>query len=166
MINRDERGHAFAFSVLAADDVAGALGRDHDDVHVLGRDDRLEVDGEPVAEEQRLALTQVRRDVLLVAGGLLGVGQRDHDDVGALHGLGGRDDFEALFAGDRDGLGAFVEADDDVAAAVLEVQRVGVALGAEAEDGEGFVLEHAEVGVFVGVNFSGHIRVASYLTEN
>jgi hypothetical protein len=33
---------------------------------------------------------------------------------------------------------------------------VGVALGSEAENGEGFSLEGFEVGVFVGVYFRGH----------
>ena len=41
-------------------------------------------------------------------------------------------------------------------AAVLEIQRVGVALRAEAEDGEGFAFESCEIGVFVGVDFGGH----------
>ena len=40
--------------------------------------------------------------------------------------------------------------------AVLEVERVGVALRAEAEHGEGFVFEHAEIGVFVGIYFCRH----------
>ena len=97
LIDGDERRHAFAFGVLAADDVAGAFRRDHDDVHVLRRDDGLEMDREAVAEEERLALGEIRRDVLLVGGGLLGVGQGDQDDVGALHGLGGVEDLEALF---------------------------------------------------------------------
>jgi hypothetical protein len=33
-----------------------------------------------------------------------------------------------------------------------------MALGAEAQDGEGFVLEMLEVGVLVGINFGGHNR--------
>ena len=41
-------------------------------------------------------------------------------------------------------------------AAVLQIQRVGVALGTEANDGEGFVFQYAEVGVVVGVDFGGH----------
>ena len=41
------------------------------------------------------------------------------------------------------------QADDDVDAGVLEVQRVGVALGAVAEDGDGLAVEEVEVGVVV-----------------
>ena len=61
-----------------------------------------------------------------------------------------------MLFGDLARLGARVEADDDLAAAVLQVERVGVALGAVAEDGQGLVLEDAEVGVLVGVDFGGH----------
>ena len=65
------------------------------------------------------------------------------------------DHFKALFLGDGNGLAAFVKADDDVEAAVLEVQRVGMALGAKAEHGERFIFQHAEIGVFVGIDFCG-----------
>jgi hypothetical protein len=33
---------------------------------------------------------------------------------------------------------------------------MGVALGAEAQDGQGFVLQMFQVGVFVGINFGRH----------
>jgi hypothetical protein len=33
---------------------------------------------------------------------------------------------------------------------------MGVALRTIAEDGERFIFKHAEIGVFVGVDFSGH----------
>ena len=82
------------------------------------------------------------------------VSQRDHDDVGALDRFGAGEHFEAFFTGYLDGLGTFVEADDDVASGLFEVQRVGVALGAEAEHSEGFAFEDAQVGVLVGVHFS------------
>ena len=88
---------------------------------------------------------------------MFGVGQRDEDDVGALHGFGGVEDFKAFFLRDGDGFAAFVKADDDVAAAFFEVERVGVALGAEAEHGEGFAFENVQVGVFVGVDFCRHL---------
>ena len=154
----DERRHALALGVEAADHVAGALGRDHDDVDVLVRLDQPEVDGEAVAEHERLALGEVRADVRGIDRGLLHVRQADHDDVGAADGLGGVIDLEAVLLGDGAGLRARVEADDDLAAALLQVDRMGVALRTVAEDGEGLVLEHAEVGVFVGVDFGGHGR--------
>ena len=72
---------------------------------------------------------------------------------------------ETLFRGDRARRAARVQADDDVHAAVLEVERVGVALGAEADDRAGLGGEQFEVGVFVGVNFGGHRRKAEVGSE-
>ena len=137
--------------------MARAFRRDEDDVHVCGRNDRLVVDGKTMGEEQRLARREVRFDVFLVDLALLGVRQPDEDHVGLFHGLGGRDDLETGLLGDRDRLAALIEADDHVETGILEVQRVGVALRTEAEHGQRLVCEHAEVGVFVLINFSCHI---------
>jgi len=82
-----------------------------------------------------------------------GVVTARNTDVGAFHGFGGSDDFKSFFLRDGNGLAAFVKSDDDLEAAVFEVERVGVALRAEAEDRQRFVFEHAEVGVFVGIDF-------------
>ena len=78
-------------------------------------------------------------NVFLVAFRLFGVGQRDHDDVGALDGFGGGDDFKSFFLRDGNGFAAFVKADDDCKAAVFEIERVGVALRARAEDRQRFI---------------------------
>ncbi len=82
---------------------------------------------------------QVGLDVLLVCRRLLGVGQCDHDHIGAFDGFRGADDFKAFFLRHRNGLAAVVKADDDLETAVLEVERVRVALRAEAEHRQGFV---------------------------
>ncbi len=116
----------------------------------------LEMDREAVAEEQRLALGEVRLDVLLVGGRLLGVGQRDEDHVARGCTASAVSKTSKPFSSATvTRFAAGIEADDDLDAAVLEVERVGVALGAEAEDGAGFAFEDAEVGVFVGVDFAG-----------
>ena len=41
-----------------------------------------------MGEEHRVAIDQVRRDVRLVDGRLLGVGQKDHHEVGLGDGIG------------------------------------------------------------------------------
>ncbi|EDY20053.1 hypothetical protein CfE428DRAFT_2642 [Chthoniobacter flavus Ellin428] len=111
----------------------------------------------PWLKRRVLPLLRVGLDVLLESSGLLGVGQRDEDDVGLLHRFTGLVDLEALFLGDRNRLRTLVEADDDLGAGFLEVQCVGVALRTEAEDGEGFAFEDGEISVFVSVDF-GHER--------
>jgi hypothetical protein len=61
-----------------------------------------------------------------------------------------------LGGSDGAALGLGIKTDDDLASALFEVQSVGVALGTEAEDCEGFSFEKFEVGVFVGENFGWH----------
>ena len=128
LINRDQRRNAFAFDILTADDVPGPFRRDEDHVHIFRRNDGLEMNRKSVREQQRFALGQIRRDVLLVSLRLLGVRQRHKNHVRLLHRFAGGDDLKSFFPRDRDGLAAFVKADDDLEAAVLEIERVGVAL--------------------------------------
>jgi hypothetical protein len=141
---------------LAADDVAGALGGDHDDIDIGGRDHGLEVNGEAVGKEESLPPGQVRADIAVIDIGDLRIRHGDEDDIAALDGLGGIDDLEAFLLGHRAGFAARVEADDDLDAAILEIERMGVALGAEADDGAGLALEGIEGGVFVCVNLGCH----------
>ena len=47
-----QTGDAGAFGVLAANKMAGALGRDHKDVKIGGGTDLAEVDVEPVGKSQ------------------------------------------------------------------------------------------------------------------
>ena len=150
------RANPFAFGELAADDVSRAFGGDEDDVDIGGGHDGLVVDGEAVAEEEGFPFFQVGSDVLVINRRDLGIGYGDEDDVGLLHGGGGVHHFKPEFLGDRDGSASFVEANDDVGTALLEIEGVGVALGTEADYGEGFPFEEGEIGVFVRVNFGGH----------
>ncbi len=154
----DQRGHALSLDILAAHDVAGAFRRDHDHVHLRRRHDGLEMDGEPVAEQQRLALGEMRGHVFLVHVGNLEIRHGEEDHVGFLHGLGGVGNRESLLGGHGARRTAGIQADDHVHAAVLEVERVGMSLGTKPDDRASLGGEDFEVGVFVGVNFGGHGR--------
>ena len=64
LVDRDQTRHALAVDELAAHQVPGALRRDHADGDVRGRLDQIEVDVQAVAEEQRVAVFQIRLDVV------------------------------------------------------------------------------------------------------
>ena len=64
--------------------MAGSFRRYHAHVHDGGRDDLLEVNVEPVGEEENLARTQVRRDRLLVEARLHRIRRKHHDEIGLL----------------------------------------------------------------------------------
>ena len=101
-----------------------------------GGGDAAEADVEAVGEEERVARREVGGDVLVVDRLLLGVGHQDHDDVGLGRGLGDRQHR-------RPGASALASDDEPsrrptphVDARVLEVEGVGVALRAVADDGD------------------------------
>ena len=135
LLDRDEARHSPALGVGAAHQVPGALGGDHDHVDSLGRTDALEADVESVGERERLALLHVALDVGRVGGLLLGVGHGHHDDVGPLGRIRDALDRES----GRLGLGRrrrpLAQAHHDRHTALLQVQRMGVPLGAVADDG-------------------------------
>ncbi len=156
IVDGDESGDAFAFEVLAADQVAGAFGGDHDDVHVCGSRDGLEVNGEAVGEKEGLSWGEVRGDIGLIHFGDDGVRDSDHDDVGFFDGFGGVEHFEAAFGSGGAAFGAGVEADDDLDAAFFEVEGVSVALGAEADHGANFTFQRCCAGFTICNHFGCH----------
>ena len=107
-------------------------------------------------ERERVAVDEVRRDVGLVDLLLLGVGQQHHDDVGLAHRLGGREHPQARGFRLRLRLRTGAQADHDVDAGVLQVQRVRVTLGAVAEDRDQLVGDQAEIGVVLVIDGGGH----------
>ena len=149
LLNGHDDRDATAGGVLTTHDVARALRSDHEHRVILGRLDVAVVDVEAVSEGQGSARLQVRLDVLLVHGGLVLIGQQDHDHVGLGDGLADRLDLKALLLGELDGLGGRAQADDHVNAGVAQVQRMRVALGAITEDGDLLAIEHGQIGVLL-----------------
>ena len=105
-----------------------------------------------MAEEQRVAGGDAVADLVLVDVVVQLVGDEDHDDVAARGGVGHGEHLEPALARLVGARGALAQADDHVDARVLEVQGVGVALGAEADDGDGLAVEEGEVCVVVVVH--------------
>ena len=116
----------------------GALGATMRDIDAGGRGDGAEADVEAVGEHEGEVGLHVGRDLGVVdlGGGL--VGGEVHDDVGPLADFGDGADDQAggARAGGVGRIGA--EADADIDARVLEVEGVGVALRAVADDGDFF----------------------------
>ena len=74
-------------------------------------------------------------------------GQQDHHDVAGARGVGHVEDPHAVPLGIRAARRVRPQPDDDLDTRILQVQRVGVTLGAVAEHGHGLALEQPEVGV-------------------
>ena len=149
LLDRDQPWHAAAFGELAPHEVPGALGRDHRHVHSGRRLDLAVVDREAVAEQDHVAFGDAVTDLALPHVVVQLVWQQDHHEVAAAGRLDDGQHLQTLLAGLRDGLRVLAQADHDVDAGVLEVQRVGVALRAVSDDGDGLAVEECEVCIVV-----------------
>ena len=141
--------------------MAGPLRGDHADVHACRWVDPTEVDVEAVGEHEQAAGLQVRRNLRVVDGLLCGVGHEDHDDVRLADGVGDVCDLEARLRGEGARLRARREPDDDPDARLVQVEGMGVALAAVADDRHGLPGERRRIRIVVVVHPRRHRLVAS-----
>ena len=141
--------------------VARALRGDHPDVDDGRRVDPPEVDVEAVREHQQLAGPEVRGDLGVVDGLLRRVRHEDHHDVRGLDRVRRRPPREAGLLRQRTALGPGGQPDDHVHARLMQVERMGVALAAVADDRDGLPGEGRRVGVVVVVHRCRHRLSAS-----
>ena len=99
LFNSDKHGDTSAVNKLTAHNVAGALRRNHDDVHAFRSLDVAKADVETVTEHQGLAGGQFVLDFVVVDVGLNLVGCKDDDDVSPVGNFAGGSNFEALRGG-------------------------------------------------------------------
>ena len=76
-----------------------SLGRDHCNIHILGRYDAAEMNVEAVGEHQHVPGLKIRLDIILIQIRLLFIVDQDHNDIRLLRGLGGSIDLKALLYG-------------------------------------------------------------------
>src|SRR5215831_4791393 len=134
-----------AFGKDFADAMARSFGSDHGNVNIRGRLDGAEANIKAVGEHQRFARFEVWRDGLDVKFFLFRIRRENHDDVSPCRGFGGRVDDKTVFFRLCSGGAAFWQADADIAAAIAQVQRVGMALGAVTNDCDFLRLDKREV---------------------
>ena len=150
----DQRRYAAALQVLGTHGVTRALRRDHDHVHIGGRHDLAVMNVEAMCKDERVAFHETVGNAFGIERRLLFVVDENHDDIGKLCRVFCGIDFQTRFFCGCPGFAALIESDDDVHAALLEVQRMRVSLAAVANDGDGFVLEVCEVAIAFVIHLS------------
>ena len=104
---------------------------------------------ETVSESEGAAVFQVGSDFFCVDVSLFFVRNQDHRDIGFFNGFRNGFNFKAGCLGFGDGFAAFIQADDDVDAAVFEVQRMSVALAAITDDCDFFAFHYIPVYILI-----------------
>ena len=115
-----------------------------------------------MTEEERVALDQVRRDVLGVQVALDVVRREDHGQVGLFDGLPRREHTQAVGLGLLAALGALGQADPDVHPGVAQGERVGVALAAVTQDGDVPALDDRQIGLVIVEDLSHLLNLSGF----
>ncbi len=150
LVHRHQHRHAGAALVFRAYGMAGALGRDHHHVKVRPRLNKIEMDVEAMGEHQRGAVLHVGMQMVAVDLGLQLVGREHHHHVRPLGGLGHLHDLELLALGLLDALGTLAQRDRHVLdAGIAQVERMGMALAAVADDDDLLALDQVDVRVAI-----------------
>ena len=114
------------------------------------------MDVEAVGERDGVASLQMIFDVLLVDLRLRLVRREDHDEIGFLGSGVHVDDLKAGLASLLGGLRTLAKTDAHVAAGVHEVERMGMALRAVADDGDLLALDDLRVDVLFVIDCHSH----------
>jgi hypothetical protein len=160
-MNGDQARHPAPLLVMIPHGMAGALGRDHDHVHVGGRDHRLEMNVEAVGHGEVVARLEVGRHLVRVdvPAELIGYGQ--HDQVGLTRGVRHGRDPQTRALGLRPARRVLAQTDDHLDARGLQVLRVRMPLGSVSDDRDLAGLNPTEIRVLVIVDVECHVRFFS-----
>ena len=133
--------------------MARALRRNHQHVEILAGLNKVKVHVETMREEQRRALLHIGLQFVAVNIGLQFVRRQHHDDIGPFRGFHNRHHLQALALGLLDRWGTGAQRHHNVLAArVAQIQRMGMALRAVADNGDILALDEIDVGVTIIIN--------------
>ena len=133
--------YAATFGVGTTNKMARALRSNHEYVYISRRNDLAEVDIEAMGKGQSLAGGQIRSDIIFIGCSLLFIRNQHHDNVSSLGSLSGGHNGQACSLSLSLGFRAFIQTNNYVYAALLQVQCVCMTLGAIADDSNGFAVQ-------------------------
>ena len=152
----EQARHAGAALIFRAHGMARTFRRDHHHVEIGARLDQVEMDVEPVREHQRRAFLHVGVQLVVIDVGLQFVGREHHHHVGPFGGLGDFHDRQLLALRLLHALRVLAQRHRDVLdAGIAQIERMGMALAAIADDGDLLALDQVQVGVAVVINAHG-----------
>ena len=153
LLNCENVGNAAAFDESTANQMTRSLRRNHEHVNIRGRDNLLEMNVEAVGKCERGAFLQIRGDFVFVNVRLLLVRNENHRNIGSFNRVRNAENFQALTFSDGFGFGAFVQPDDDINAAVFQIQRVRMPLRTVTDNRDGLAVHDFPVDILVIISF-------------
>ena len=152
LFDTDQGRNALAFGIRGTNNMSRALRRNHDDINVLGRFDKLEMNVEAMCECERIAFLHMRSDKLVIDIGSSFIRYQHHYNITRFCSTFDVHDPEV-----RMGLCKFfrllpvsaslTQTNDNIHAAFREVFRMCVSLRTKADNSYGLSVEYAEVAV-------------------
>ena len=157
LMHRQQAGDADALDKEFPHPMAGGFGGHHQHIDIIRRQHFPIVDAETVGKHQGRTGAQVGGNLLPVGVALHMVGNQHHQHIGG--GGHGRHlgHGQAGLLGGGAAAALRIEADHDLLAVVFQVEGVGVALAAVADDADGFAGQEGQVGVIFVIDF-WHLR--------
>jgi hypothetical protein len=155
LFDRPHGDHALALAIERSQRGSRTLGREQEHVEISPRLDQAEAHRQAVAEAQRRAMPEMRFD-LPVKRAVDLVGGEHHHDVGGFDRFLDQIDSKGRRLGLDGASRSSAQADDDIDPAVVEVQRLGAALIAIADNRHSLACERC--GIHVGVAQHVHDR--------
>ena len=155
-MNGDQAGHTAALLELAAHQVPRSLGRDHDHIHIFGRNNLVVMDVEAVSEDQGFARGQVGQNFFLVYFGLILILHQNLNQVRLFGRFSRGDGFEAVLPGQLPVGPARTLADHHPHSGIAQVLGMRVALAAVSDNGHGLVFEAGDVRILIIIHFHRH----------
>ena len=102
-----------------------------------------------MSKHQHIAFFQIGLNILLIQCRLLFIIDQDHDDISLFCSLCRSEYFEALLFGSFPGPGSLIQTDDNIAAGLFQIKRMGVSLTSVTDDRNGLSLQIREITVFL-----------------
>ena len=156
LVNRHQTGNPPTRLVVVPHRVAGALGRHHEDVHVLGRRDGTEMKIETMGHREVVPRLELGRNLFGVDIRRQFVRQGQHQDIGLARRLAHRRHGESGPFSLGPTRRVLAQPHHHVDAGVVQVLGVGMALAPVTDDRHLLALEAAQVCVLVVVDIECH----------
>ncbi len=99
LMDRKQAGNTATLDVFTANRMAGAFRGDHDHVNILGRDNQIKVNVEPMGESQGRTGAHAASDFVFIDFGLKLIRGQHHQHIGPFGGLTDGHDVETGFGG-------------------------------------------------------------------